>query len=102
MNTALAEAQRLRGTRTWKAIRAQLRRDRPLCCNPLKRHDGPQPTEHIHHIVPITEDPSRVFDLRNLAPLCVDCHGAIEAMERSGTSTRHLFDHGTPRTTPEA
>jgi len=58
---------------------AAIRRHHPLCADPLGRHVGrPVPAEDVHHIVPIAEDPTLVFDAANLISLCRKCHAAVE------------------------
>ena len=71
------------------------RKANPLCCNPLHLHDGQiRPAQQVHHIVPLERAPERAFDWGNLAPLCTECHGAVEVMERHGADTSGLFRKG--------
>ena len=86
------QAMRIRNSERWKRTRAQFRADFPICCDPLRRHpEGPEPTDEVHHIVPLVENPSLAFTPHNLAPLCQACHHEIERLERAGTNTRGLF-----------
>lgn len=39
---------------------------------------------HVHHIVPVREDPSRFLDESNLVVLCEDCHRRETQKEIAG------------------
>jgi|GEM_PF-3341256 len=92
---ALALAARIRSGTTWQRLRLIFRAMNPVCCDPLNRHQGyPEPTEHVHHVIALVADPSLAYDTANLRPLCTNCHTQIEAMERSGKPTQHLFANG--------
>ena len=65
-----------------------------FCCDPFGHHseDGVVVmTEHVHHIEPLQARPDLACVEANCAPLCVTCHGKIEAMERRGEATQYLF-----------
>lgn len=92
-------ADNLRGSTRWQRFRAWFRARHPVCADPLGLHDlTGEPTDvadrrdlHVHHIVPVNEDPTTAFVEANCAALCVQCHNEIEAMERRGDETRTLF-----------
>lgn len=91
-NPQLALATRIRNSSRWARVREAFRRDNPVCRDPLGLHpEGPEPTQDVHHIVPLIERPDLAFDPSNLAPLCTRCHQAIEQKERKGEVTRTLF-----------
>lgn len=80
-----AIARKIRNSSRWQKKRASLRRRFSVCIDPLGLHPaGPQPTQEIHHIVAVVDDPRLAFDEDNLAPLCLACHQTVEAKTRSG------------------
>lgn len=91
-NPALARAAKIRSSHKWQVTRGAFRSTYPLCCDPFKLHTlGPEPTDPIHHVLPLVTHPELAFDWVNLRPLCVPCHTKVEAMERIGETTQHLF-----------
>ena len=97
---ALALAKRIRSAKRWRRVELLHKQLYPICCDPFAKHqEGPEPNQESHHIQPLSTHPQLAYELDNLAPLCVHCHRKVEAMERSGRPTQHLFDHGTLPTT---
>lgn len=89
---AKTHAVKLRNSNRWRIVRAQYRADHPLCCDPLGVHGGmPEPMDHVHHVQPLETNPDLAFYEANLRSLCSGCHAKIEAMERGGEPTQHLF-----------
>jgi 5-methylcytosine-specific restriction endonuclease McrA len=84
-------AQRIRSGRRWQEVRSLHRQKHPLCCDPFKRHEGPEPMNHVHHILPVATHPHLAHDFGNLASLCESCHGEVEGLERRGQPTQDLF-----------
>jgi 5-methylcytosine-specific restriction protein A len=64
----------------WKKMSERLRAQHPLCQDCLA-NDRVTPSEHCHHIVPISVDPSRRLDPSNIAVLCRACHEARHKKE---------------------
>ena len=91
-NPELALSAKIRNSARWQKVRAIHKAQFPLCCDPLKTHGQfPAYNQQSHHIKPLATHPECAFDLDNLAPLCTRCHSAIEAKERKGENTAHLF-----------
>jgi len=69
-------------------------RQHPICCDPFNKHekDG-QVTEmqDVHHIIGLKQNINLGLVWGNLCALCRACHAKIEAMEKAGTHTQHLF-----------
>lgn len=88
----LALAAKIRGSQAWKGVRVAFVAENPVCCDPFHQHTtGPEPTQDVHHVEPLHRRPDLAFDTSNLRPLCRQCHNAVEALERRGTCTQHLF-----------
>ena len=88
-------AKRIRSSANWQKFMVGLKIRYPLCCDPFKTHqimgDVAVPTRQGHHMISLASRPDLAYDRSNVAPLCVQCHAKIEAMERKGQWTRHLF-----------
>ena len=67
----------------WKALRARLLRDEPVCraCAAAGRTEL---ATQVDHVVPVRVRPDLAYDLSNCAPLCTVCHAAKSASERRG------------------
>ncbi len=90
----LRDAVRFRNSARWQRFRRWFKARHLFCCDPFGHHheDGTTVmTEHVHHIEPLQNRPDLACVEANCAPLCVTCHGKIEAMERRGEPTQHLF-----------
>lgn len=90
-----SDARKIRSSRAWAETRDLVRCRFPVCCDPLGRHEQAgevAATEEVHHIAPLAKRPDLAHEPTNLAPLCVACHATIEAMERRGEATGHLFE----------
>jgi 5-methylcytosine-specific restriction endonuclease McrA len=96
---ARAFAAQVRNSTRWQKVRALHKAQNPLCADPFGDHarEGiAAMTEQSHHIVSLEAiwnngEQEQAYDLANLAPLCTRCHRNVEAMERKGECTRHLF-----------
>jgi len=62
--------------RTWRRLRQRVIAEQPLCVRCLERGIV-RPADLVHHIVPISVDPTLRLAPRNLQPLCRDCHGEV-------------------------
>ena len=73
--------------RRWDLLSRQYRETHPLCkwCDDQGRTT---PSAHVHHIVPISEDPLRKYDLGNLVALCEQCHRAAHESPGSGQTIK--------------
>ena len=59
------------------------KREHPICADPFGVHPNIiTPAQHIHHIIPFEQDPSKCFDEDNLIPLCVFCHHCIHRSKK--------------------
>jgi 5-methylcytosine-specific restriction endonuclease McrA len=58
----------------WVNLSRSLRRQHRICqrCNEAL-------SQHVHHVVPVEQDPTRAFDLANLLVVCEPCHRALHA-----------------------
>jgi 5-methylcytosine-specific restriction protein A len=89
---ATAGPARLRGSVAWQKLRRMYTRANPVCCDPFGIHGSiPAPGQQVHHVQAIVDRPDLALAWDNLATLCVVCHARVEAMERGGRSTVHLF-----------
>lgn len=77
----------------WKAVRAQVLRNEPLCrmCVAAGRTEL---ATQVDHVVPVRVRPDLAYDQGNCQPLCGPCHGLKTAAERAsggmgGTSSSH-------------
>jgi len=88
----LTEARKIRDTGRYQRFRSRFRKKHPICCDPLSIHPNEvKQIEHVHHIIGVNERPDLALCEDNCAPLCTECHGRIEGMERTGKPTQHLF-----------
>lgn len=91
-NPALRVAQKIRSNRLWQKVRLNFRIANPLCCDPFGDHAlGPEPTQDIHHVLPLATHPHLAYTDDNLRPLCRSCHCKVEEFEYRGEITQHLF-----------
>jgi 5-methylcytosine-specific restriction endonuclease McrA len=86
-----ARAARIRNSSQWQKVRALHRSKQPLCTDPFREHSGPVVADSVHHIEGVATHPELAFTPSNLASLCSECHARVEALERAGQSTQHLF-----------
>ena len=85
-------AQKTRDSARWKRFRNNFKRRSPICVDPLSIHQQEvKPVQHVHHVISINKRPELAYKPDNCASLCTECHGKIEALERKGESTQHLF-----------
>lgn len=66
------EADAIRHTTRWINTSRWYRRITPLC-----EHCRNALSEEVHHVVPISVDPSMAFEGSNLKALCKRCHRAL-------------------------
>lgn len=68
----------------WEKVRRMHLRGNPVCvaCG--------APGEHVDHIVPMQQDPSRRLDMTNLQTLCRPCHSRKTARENRGSGGRFM------------
>lgn len=94
---ALHRAKRIRSSVAWQQVRRSVLNRNPLCCDPLGQHAALkriEPATQVHHILPLVTHPDLAFTRSNLAAICTGCHSQIEAQERAGRPTAHLFAQG--------
>ena len=60
-------------TRRWRAIRAQVLQDEPLCQD-CRTQGRVEPSTDVDHVVPHRGNPARFWDRANLQALCHACH----------------------------
>lgn len=78
---ALALAQRIRSSASWRKVRAlKLARD-PLC-EDCKERGALKAATQVHHLEGLAQRPELAFVMTNLASLCSTCHAKREAKER--------------------
>ena len=68
-----------------------------MCCDPFgdhEREDVVVPTEQVHHIEPVGDNPDRALDESNCAALCASCHDRVSKMECRGEDAKGVFDVG--------
>jgi len=90
-----SEAVAIRNSARWQKLRALVLREEPLCRDPYGEHalsGRHEPAAEVHHIVPLTVNPSFGYVRSNLAALCIDCHRRVDADNRAGKPTAHLFE----------
>lgn len=84
---------RIRSSARWRKVRGLVLARSPICVDPLGMHQGRViVADQVHHIEPLCRRPDLAFEVDNLAPLCTQCHAAIEGRERRGVDTRGLFE----------
>jgi len=64
----------------WKELSERYRKHHPLCEDCLA-NDKTVPACEVHHIVPISVDPSLRLEWANLAALCNTCHAGRHVAE---------------------
>jgi len=78
----------------WRQHSERMRREYPLCMAPFceRKAAGSWPTStSVHHIRGAATHPSLAYVDANTCPVCSQCHSKVEAMERCGKATQHLF-----------
>ncbi len=73
---------RIHGSARWRAVRAQVLRDEPLCRECARLGLTVLATQ-VDHVVPLAVAPELAFDRANLAPTCTACHARKSAAERA-------------------
>lgn len=74
--------QSIRHTTYYSQFMRNFKREHPLCTDPFGVHKTITPSQHIHHIVPFEQDPSKCFDKENLIALCPFCHRCIHRSKK--------------------
>jgi 5-methylcytosine-specific restriction protein A len=64
----------------WKDLSERYRAQYPLCEDCLKEGKV-TPSSEVHHIVPISDDPSLRLTWTNLVALCNNCHNVRHVAE---------------------
>jgi len=72
------KGSQLRGKRSpysgnWNRLSRKLRQNSPLC-----QRCGKNPSESVHHVVPVRQDPRLRLDPRNLLAVCRECHEVLD------------------------
>jgi hypothetical protein len=63
----------------WFRFSSQIRRERPTCELCRRRV-----SQEVHHVVPVSEDPTRCFDRENVLAVCRPCHRGTHAHDPTG------------------
>jgi 5-methylcytosine-specific restriction enzyme A len=63
---------------TWQRLRRLVLAEEPLC-RPCVAAGRTTPAAHVHHSIPVREAPELRLVRSNLVPVCVPCHGRLEA-----------------------
>ena len=86
---AKAEARKRYGS-AWRVIRARYAAEHPFCemCLAEGRYT---PTEHIHHIKPLTQ--GGTHEESNLKALCHSCHSRVHATDIGDRWSRKVKDY---------
>jgi len=70
------------GRKIWLKVRKQaLRRDNRQCQHCRLEQGKYTPAKHVHHIIPITKDETKWYDIDNLISLCPPCHKVADGEE---------------------
>lgn len=75
------EAVSIRSSSKWTRLSRQIRRERPICEECLKKGGPLKPSQEVHHVVKVRSNPNLAFDPANLMALCRECHLEIENRE---------------------
>lgn len=75
------EAVAIRRSSKWTRLSKQIRRERPICEECLKKGGALKPSQEVHHIIKVRSNPNLAFDPANLMALCRECHLEIENRE---------------------
>jgi 5-methylcytosine-specific restriction endonuclease McrA len=76
-------AKRIRSSDRWKQVRELAMAKAAGMC--LYCHKAA--AEEVHHIKSVAEHPELAFDMDNLIPLCIRCHGWMGTREKRGEDT---------------
>lgn len=69
----------------WSSIASRLRREFPLCLDPLQSHpDQLLESQEVHHIIPAKFKWEYTNEDFNLLPLCRSCHEQVERLASQG------------------
>ena len=82
---ALARAKQLRSSGRWRAVRALVLGQAPLCADPYSLHAATGQAvlaTEVDHIVGLRDAPLLAFTLSNLQGLCAQCHARKSQAER--------------------
>lgn len=58
---------------SWSRLSLKLRQNSPLC-----QRCGINPSEQVHHVVPVRADPRLKLDPRNVLVVCRACHEELD------------------------
>ncbi len=78
---ALAEAERIRNTARWRAVRKIKLAQDPLCQDCIEQ-DLVVPATQVHHLEPLVRRPDLAYSMENLLSVCTMHHARREAEER--------------------
>jgi 5-methylcytosine-specific restriction protein A len=75
------DEQRFYNSGPWRRC-ARLKLQRNPACEVCWKAGLYTRASHVHHIVPLTQDWDRAFDLDNMQALCKSCHSRLHMNER--------------------
>lgn len=85
-------------TARWRAISAQARaRDEQRCTVARLLGGDCSPHLHAHHLIPVGEDDSRVYDINNVVTACAKHHPRLEALRRFVLQEHEQHEEPRPR-----
>ena len=62
---------------TWRKTRKSILRRDDFLCQVCMGEDVPTPADTVHHVIHLTDDPSKALDGDNLISVCFDCHNKL-------------------------
>ena len=71
----------------WDCLSRRYRIDNPLC-EDCDKNGRVEPSREVHHIVPLSVDPSLKYELSNLVALCKGCH-TLRHRNMNNSDNRH-------------
>ena len=77
------EAKHIRSSDRWRSVRdLAMKKAAGMCLYCYKA-----PAAEVHHIKSVSEFPELAFDLDNVIPLCLRCHGWMGTRDKRGEDT---------------
>lgn len=89
-----SDVSKLRASGRYRKFRTYFRANHPICADPFGEHlkaGRVEVTRQVHHKVSVANRMDLALVEDNCAGLCTGCHARVEAMERRGESTLHLW-----------
>jgi HNH endonuclease len=76
----------MRSSGRWQKLRELAMNLCPICmvC-------GKRPAREAHHIDGASASPEKFFDLENIAPVCLECHGKVKNLKARNIDAEMIF-----------